>query len=104
MTEQAQPAGGAVASHSGSMEARLDFWSQRLSNLPRLTLPSDYPRPASSQVVQAVRSYVLPPVTCRALARLGLYEEGESATRGMEDSMDGPDPVSYTHLTLPTKA
>lgn len=101
MTERAQPAGGAVASHSGSMEARLDFWSQRLSNLPRLTLPSDYPRPASSQVVQAVRSYVLPPVTCRALARLGLYEEGGSAARGMEDSMDGPDPQPRLfHLLL----
>ena len=109
-----------------SSEKNLDYWSQQLRNLPRLALPLDYPRPATTRVVHALKSCVLPPATCRALARLSLYEdENEVPSRFSETTEEEEQPrachfllaalvvlihrytgdtdtVSYTHLTLPT--
>lgn len=86
------------------MAAKLDFWSQQLRNLPRLALPTDYPRPAKQSVVHAMKSAVLPAQATKALARLALYEDEaqqDAASRFQEDEDEAADEgVRPYHLLL----
>ena len=86
------------------MAAKLDFWSQQLRNLPRLALPTDYPRPAKQSVVHAMKSAVLPAQAAKALARLALYEDEaqqDAASRFQEDEDEAADEgVRPYHLLL----
>lgn len=74
--------------HFSQMDAKLEHWVQRLRGLPRLALPTDYPR-TNSQVVEAVRSVDVAPATGRALGRLALFE-GESADPDETGADDTP--------------
>ena len=77
-----------------ALQTKLDFWSQQLRSLPRLALPTDYPRPAKQNVVHAMKSLQLPPAVTKALARLALYEDegaAHGASRFQEDDDEGAD-------------
>ena len=43
------------------LSSRLSRWSTRLSSLPYLALPTDYPRPSPARVVESVQTIVLSP-------------------------------------------
>ena len=48
----------------------------RLQNLPSIALPTDYPRPPSHKLVEAVESRDLDPKASLCLLRLALFEDG----------------------------
>ena len=85
--------------HGFPSQDDLGYWSQQLRNLPRLALPLDYPRPPTTRVVHALKSYVLPPPTCRALARLSLYEDEEVSSR-FEEPRGMDEQPRACHLLL----
>ena len=85
--------------HGFPSQDDLGYWSQQLRNLPRLALPLDYPRPPTTRVVHALKSYVLPPSTCRALARLSLYEDEEVSSR-FEEPRGMDEQPRACHLLL----
>ena len=85
--------------HGFPSQNDLEYWSQQLRNLPRLALPLDYPRPPTTRVVHALKSYVLPPSTCRALARLSLYEVEEVSSR-FEEPRGMDEQPRACHLLL----
>ena len=85
--------------HGFPSQNDLEYWSQQLRNLPRLALPLDYPRPPTTRVVHALKSYVLPPSTCRALARLSLYEDEEVSSR-FEEPRGMDEQPRACHLLL----
>ena len=85
--------------HGFPSQDDLEYWSQQLRNLPRLALPLDYPRPPTTRVVHALKSYVLPPPTCRALARLSLYEDEELSSR-FEEPRGMDEQPRACHLLL----
>lgn len=85
--------------HGFPSQDDLEYWSQQLRNLPRLALPLDYPRPPTTRVVHALKSYVLPPSTCRALARLSLYEDEEVSSR-FEEPRGMDEQPRACHLLL----
>ena len=85
--------------HGFPSQDDLGYWSQQLRNLPRLALPLDYPRPPTTRVVHALKSYVLPPPTCRALARLSLYEDEELSSR-FEEPRGMDEQPRACHLLL----
>lgn len=58
-------------------EARLQRWLARLQSLPSIALPTDYPRPGSSQVVQALSSLQLDAETRTAIQRLVRHHDLE---------------------------
>ncbi|SPO39450.1 probable LYS2 - L-aminoadipate-semialdehyde dehydrogenase, large subunit [Pseudozyma flocculosa] len=64
-----------MTTQSGELQARLDRWSARLQSLPSIALPTDYPRPATSQLVQALASAPLSPSARKNLVRLALHHE-----------------------------
>ena len=86
------------AEHGFPSQDDLEYWSQQLRNLPRLALPLDYPRPPTTRVVHELKSYVLPPSTCRALARLSLYEDEEVSSRFEEPRGMDEQPLSLIHI------
>lgn len=74
------------------VQGKLDFWSQQLRSLPRLALPTDYPRPAKQNVIHAMKSLSLPAPVTKALARLALYEDESTSTaasRFQDDDEEG---------------
>lgn len=72
-----------------SVSENMEYWATQLRAVPRLSLPTDYPRPADARVVHALKSYELPVSTCRALGRLALFDH------------DGGDSMpSLCHLLL----
>ena len=83
-----------------SSEKNLDYWSQQLRNLPRLALPLDYPRPATTRVVHALKSCVLPPATCRALARLSLYEDENEVPSRFSETTEEEEQPRACHFLL----
>lgn len=81
-------------------QEHLAYWSQQLRSLPRLALPLDYPRPASTRVVHAIKSAQLSPPACRALERLALFEE-DAPSGSMDEEEDAYDMRPRTcHLLL----
>ncbi|WFD33647.1 L-2-aminoadipate reductase [Malassezia cuniculi] len=88
------------------MDAKLESWAQRLRSVPRLALPTDYPR-TNNQVVEAVRSIDISVATGRALARLALFEdESEAGAEAVAGAGAGADNThtaegpSVSHLIL----
>ena len=58
------------------MDARLARWKSRLSDLPSLVLPTDYPRPADpSKLVEATQSSILPEQLSEGIAKLAQYDK-----------------------------
>ncbi|CAO1612864.1 unnamed protein product [Sympodiomycopsis kandeliae] len=86
----------------------LDRWSARLRSLPSIALPTDYPRPSSSQLVQALASSDLSSRTRSSLVRLALHHDEELHPDAGEDSdeeqdaqdSNGPRPPTPFHLLL----
>src|SRR5207245_2245107 len=58
-------------------EQQLAYWKDRLRDLPRLQLPTDWPRPAVQSFAGAVRSFWLP---AKLYSRLVELSQQESAT------------------------
>ncbi|GAB4152072.1 MAG: hypothetical protein Fur0021_16520 [Candidatus Promineifilaceae bacterium] len=57
------------------LRPQLAYWQAKLSNLPTLSLPTDYPRPAVPTFVGQTISFTLPPALVRALRALSQQEE-----------------------------
>lgn len=70
----------------------------RLQNLPSISLPTDYPRPAGgvNRLVEAAISAELPEQTCLGLLKLALYDED---TNEEDDSSSKRTPSAF-HLLL----
>lgn len=62
------------------LTSRLSRWSTRLSSLPSLALPTDYPRPSPARVVESVQSIVLSPEHLASLQSLSSAIPASSAT------------------------
>ena len=82
-----------------TMDAKLESWAQRLRSVPRLALPTDYPR-INTQVVEAVRSTDIPATTGRALARLALFEDDSAAGSAGDASVVDDQGPSVSTLVL----
>lgn len=94
---------------AASLAERLERWHGRLQSLPSIALPTDYPRPSSSQLVQALASSDLSNRTRSALLRLALHhdaelygnEEGHSTDdEDDHDQEKGPGAPSSFHFLL----
>lgn len=88
-------------STTANLHASLDRWSARLTLLPSIALPTDYPRPATSQLVQALASSTLSSATRKDLVRLALHHELDlhPAENTQEDDDDNSSPTLF-HLLL----
>lgn len=75
----------AAASPASDKETRLKRWVERLRSLPSIALPTDYPRPATSQVVQALSSLHLSAKARTALLRLAVHHDVESGISSFDD-------------------
>ncbi|OCF41103.1 L-aminoadipate-semialdehyde dehydrogenase [Kwoniella heveanensis CBS 569] len=51
-------------------QAKLQRWGQRLGALPSLALPTDYPRPSPSKLVEATQTQSIPPNLAAILGKL----------------------------------
>ncbi|KAK4050364.1 large subunit of alpha-aminoadipate reductase [Microbotryomycetes sp. JL201] len=71
--------------------ARMDRWLSRLADLPSLQLPTDYPRPAGDQMVEAQERRVIDDRTAAALVRLGMFDENEDDLTDDDDDDDDDD-------------
>lgn len=83
------------------LAARLDRWHTRLQNLPSIAVPTDYPRPSTSQLVQALSSSELSNRTRTALVRLALHSDLEAHPTA-EDGGDGEDEEAGAKEGVPT--
>ncbi|BGP19523.1 hypothetical protein JCM10213_000122 [Rhodosporidiobolus nylandii] len=73
-------------------DAQVQRWLARLSDLPQLALPTDYPRPAGEQALSMVEAREVRQLDSRtgaSLLRLSLYDEDEGNTT---DDDDEPTP------------
>jgi len=71
----------AIESSEQTLSAKLARWKTRLSDLPSLVLPTDYPRSTeSSKLVEATHSTTLNDRLSLGLARLALYDDSEHTT------------------------
>lgn len=82
-------------------------WISRLSDLPALALPTDYPRPAGESIVEAQEKRGLDERTAGSLVRLALFEEeGDVDSEDEEDlSKNGIESTlstGRTHQQRPT--
>ncbi|CAO1622653.1 unnamed protein product [Parajaminaea phylloscopi] len=97
-----------MADSSAELSKRLDRWQQRLASLPSIALPTDYPRPSSSQLVQALASSDLSSRTRSSLVRLALHHDAElhpdqdpaDEEESEEVHGDGPSAPTPFHLLL----
>jgi L-aminoadipate-semialdehyde dehydrogenase len=64
---------------------RLQRWLARLQSLPSIALPTDYPRPATSQLVQALSTLHLSSKARTALVRLAVHHDLENGESGGDD-------------------
>ncbi|KAI0073638.1 L-aminoadipate-semialdehyde dehydrogenase large subunit [Panus rudis PR-1116 ss-1] len=69
----------------------------RLQNVPSMSLPTDYPRPAGNRLVEAAFSADLPDQTCVSLLKLALFNETEEDE---EDDKNNAKTPSAFHLLL----
>lgn len=71
---------------------RLQRWLARLQSLPSIALPTDYPRPATSQLVQALSTLHLSSKARTALVRLAVHHDLENGgDSGGEDEEEEGD-------------
>ncbi|SNX83185.1 probable LYS2 - L-aminoadipate-semialdehyde dehydrogenase, large subunit [Melanopsichium pennsylvanicum] len=84
-----------------NLEATLDRWSARLTSLPSIALPTDYPRPTTSQLVQALASSTLSSATRKDLVRLALHHELDlhPVEQQTDNDDDNASPTPF-HLLL----
>lgn len=103
MTSSSVPVSG------NDLSERLDRWQARLASLPSIALPTDYPRPSSSQLVQALASTDLSSRTRSSLVRLALHHDAElhpdsvdddEDDNDSQDEKDGPGAPTPFHLLL----
>ncbi|KAG9118694.1 large subunit of alpha-aminoadipate reductase [Ceratobasidium sp. 392] len=81
--------------------ARLARVVSRLQNLPSIALPTDYPRPPTNRLVEAVQTYQLTDDTCLGLLKLAIYEDDPEVPHPDEDSDTGSqDRPTPFHLLL----
>ncbi|EST07660.1 AMP-binding enzyme C-terminal domain protein [Kalmanozyma brasiliensis GHG001] len=90
-----------MSTSTANLQASLDRWSARLTSLPSIALPTDYPRPATSQLVQALSSSTLSSATRKDLVRLALHHELDlhPAEHASDDDDDNASPTPF-HLLL----
>ncbi|PWN51482.1 large subunit of L-aminoadipate-semialdehyde dehydrogenase [Violaceomyces palustris] len=81
------------------LQQRLDRWQARLQSLPSIALPTDYPRPATYQLVQALSSTQLSHSTRKDLVRLALHHELDHASSQQDDDQPDASPTPF-HLLL----
>lgn len=79
------------------MEAQLQRWIQRLSDLPQLILPTDYPRPIGESLVQAIEQRSLDLKISVDLVRLALFQEQGQ----LDQDDDSEDEDEHDHTTDP---
>jgi L-aminoadipate-semialdehyde dehydrogenase len=73
----------------------------RLQNLPSIALPTDYPRPPTNRLVEAVQTYQLTDDTSLGLLKLAIYEDEPEAPNADGDSeTDSQDRPTPFHLLL----
>ncbi|GAA5979580.1 hypothetical protein JCM11641_007876 [Rhodosporidiobolus odoratus] len=71
-----------------TQDAQLQRWLTRLSDLPQLALPTDYPRPAGDQALSMVEAREVRQLDSRtgaSLLRLSLYDEDEGESSDSDD-------------------
>lgn len=76
--------------------AKLSRVLSKLQNLPAISLPTDYPRPLTNKLVEAVNETDLSEQVCMGLAKMALFED-ESVVNDEETSI--PRPTAF-HLLL----
>jgi L-aminoadipate-semialdehyde dehydrogenase len=92
-------------------DSRIERWIGRLQSLPSIALPTDYPRPSTSQLVQAISSLHLSGKARTSLVRLAVHHDLESgdANEEFDENEDEEDaqtlkgdsgPPSPFHLLL----
>ncbi|KAF8678814.1 alpha-aminoadipate reductase Lys1p [Rhizoctonia solani] len=67
----------------------------RLQNLPAIALPTDYPRPPTNRLVEAVQTYQLTDDTSLGLLKLAIYEDDPEVSQNGDsdsDSQERPTP------------
>jgi L-aminoadipate-semialdehyde dehydrogenase len=91
----------AIESSEQTLTAKLARWKTRLSDLPSLALPTDYPRSTeTSKLVEATHSTTLNDRLSLGLARLALYDDSEEQGAAQDDDgQDDPSPSSITNTT-----
>lgn len=83
--------------------ARLSRVVGRLQNLPSIALPTDYPRPTTNRLVEAVQTYELADDTALGLLKLAIYEDDPEVPHAKGDSdsdSDSQDRPTPFHLLL----
>jgi L-aminoadipate-semialdehyde dehydrogenase len=95
-----------AVSGDAAAAARLERWHARLQSLPAIALPTDYPRPSSSQVVQALTSATLSSKARNGLVRLTLHHaldaDGEAASDSSDDDDDDDEAAAARDAATPT--
>lgn len=82
--------------------ARLERWAERLRSLPAIALPTDYPRPATTQVVTAFTRTRLDRRARNAIARLALYTEEEEHSGAPGEGEDSDEETHEEDAAGPT--
>lgn len=86
----------AIESSEQTLSAKLARWKTRLSDLPSLVLPTDYPRSTeTSKLVEATHSTTLNDRLSLGLARLALYDDSEDQST-QDDDDTSPSSVEST--------
>lgn len=75
---------------------RLQRWNGRLQSLPSIALPTDYPRPTTSQLVQALSSLHLSGKARTALVRLAVHHDLENGDVGEDDDEEEEEATGQT--------
>ncbi|KAF8756534.1 alpha-aminoadipate reductase Lys1p [Rhizoctonia solani] len=60
----------------------------RLQNLPAIALPTDYPRPPTNRLVEAVQTYQLTDDTSLGLLKLAIYEDDPEVSQNGDSDSD----------------
>ncbi|GAA99339.1 uncharacterized protein L969DRAFT_60726 [Mixia osmundae IAM 14324] len=64
-----------MSAQEQELQTRLARWCKRLSDLPAMALPTDYPRPTGAKAVETHQTSSLAPDACKALAKLASSDE-----------------------------
>ncbi|KAH7329806.1 alpha-aminoadipate reductase Lys1p [Rhizoctonia solani] len=80
--------------------ARLARVVGRLQNLPAIALPTDYPRPPTNRLVEAVQTYQLTDDTSLGLLKLAIYEDDPEVPQSGDSDSDSQERPTPFHLLL----
>ncbi|KAJ1305861.1 hypothetical protein OPQ81_010584 [Rhizoctonia solani] len=72
----------------------------RLQNLPAIALPTDYPRPPTHRLVEAVQTYQLTDDTSLGLLKLAIYEDDPEVSQNGDSDSDSQERPTPFHLLL----